>query len=414
MTEFFCWPHWARILLTMACAAAAIVQTISLMLSLSRFRAGLRPGSEYLAEAAGTADTVLLGLLLARVQCGAIDGFVAPSGMFAGRWALFACTLAAALLAGRSAGAQKRVSYLGTAAASALVLPPAEAAAGRYYPVLFCAAAAFWLVRSGTAVLKGHRELRRGISASSVKEAIDRLHTGLMFCEENGWIVLCNQQMKRLMAELGALPAGGGRDFYARLCEGRCAPGCRRVEGGAPVYRLPDGTVWLFSSHEIQRGRRLYIQFSAADVSKSWYAGEALMRENAELKKSGGELSARLADLRRICREEETERARSRVHDYLGQRITMLLRALRAGGEPDEELLAAFSQGLPADLRELESPPAPGRSWTCCGTAWPPSAWVWNSRGSCRKSRALRGYSPTYAPRPPQIPCGTALPPAYL
>jgi signal transduction histidine kinase len=341
----------------MLCAAAAIVQVIALMLSHARFQVGLRPVSENLPEAAGAADTVLLSLLLARVQDAVIDGAIVSSGCHAVRWAFFAGTLAAALFACLGcASAPKCASYLGSASASALVLPPAEAAAGRFYPVLFCAAVAFWLAHSTMAALKGHRELRSGISASSVKEAMDRLHTGLLFCEENGWIVLCNLQMKRLMAELGAKPTDGGREFYSLLREGRCAPGCRRMGNGGTVYRLRDGTVWLFSSHRIQRGRRRYAQLTAADVTESWHLGEVLMRENAVLAKNGEELKTRLADLRRICREEETDRVRSQVHDYLGQRITILLRALRAGEEPDSELLAAFSRGLPADLRELESP----------------------------------------------------------
>ena len=49
-----------------------------------------------------------------------------------------------------------------------------------------------------------------------------------------------------------------------------------------------------------------------------------------------------------------------RVHDLLGQRISLLLRALRDGQQPDEALLMDFARSLPTALRE-DSTPTPAR-----------------------------------------------------
>lgn len=53
---------------------------------------------------------------------------------------------------------------------------------------------------------------------------------------------------------------------------------------------------------------------------------------------------------------EELLRGKGRVHDVLGQRISLLLRALRENRQPDETLLSAFAGGLPRNFWEDEAP----------------------------------------------------------
>ena len=57
-----------------------------------------------------------------------------------------------------------------------------------------------------------------------------------------------------------------------------------------------------------------------------------------------------MKNLETICKTEETISAKSRVHDVLGQRISLLLRAIREHREPDEVLLRSFAEGLPEEL----------------------------------------------------------------
>lgn len=61
---------------------------------------------------------------------------------------------------------------------------------------------------------------------------------------------------------------------------------------------------------------------------------------------------------------EELLRGKGRVHDVLGQRISLLLRALRENKQPDEALLSAFAEGLPRDFWEDEAP-SPAVDWNC-------------------------------------------------
>ena len=53
-----------------------------------------------------------------------------------------------------------------------------------------------------------------------------------------------------------------------------------------------------------------------------------------------------------ICEAEEIARSKARVHDLLGQRISLLLRALRDDRQMDESLLLDFARSLPTALRE--------------------------------------------------------------
>ena len=307
--------------------------------------------AENLLLSAGALNALMLCMLLASVQMNLIDDYITEPGYGTLRWILFFCVVfpACALLRKRP------VISCAAVLAAACGLPPAEAAAGRFYPVVFCGALAFWLCQGTVETVVLLRTRQTEITAFAVKEALDTMHTGLMFCEEDGWIILRNLRMQQLMVTLTGRIDRNGMSFFNLLKSGRCRPDCTQLKEGAQLlYRLPDQTVWLFSSAEIRRGRKKYLQLSASDVTERWNISEEIRSENAELRKRGDELMSRLSHLREICREEETQRARNRVHDLLGQKITVLLRSLRQGEEPDPEVLAAFADGLPGELRRTE------------------------------------------------------------
>ena len=82
--------------------------------------------------------------------------------------------------------------------------------------------------------------------------------------------------------------------------------------------------------------------------------------QNEALEQRGRELRHTIEHLQAICEAEEIARSKSRVHDLLGQRISLLLRALRDDQQPDEALLMDFARSLPTALRE-DSTPSPAR-----------------------------------------------------
>ena len=81
------------------------------------------------------------------------------------------------------------------------------------------------------------------ISSLSIKDAVDSLHTGVLFCKPDGYIVLVNIQMQKLMTVLTGRIHRNSRNFYELLLLGNLLPGCQNTEHeGQIVCLLPDET----------------------------------------------------------------------------------------------------------------------------------------------------------------------------
>ena len=121
-------------------------------------------------------------------------------------------------------------------------------------------------------------------------------------------------------------PLHSGREFQQILEDGPLSGGCvREVLGGQQVFRFSDASVWSISSHEIPMGRRTCILFTADDVAEQWNAVTLLAQQNEALEKRGQGLRHTIEHLHAICEAEEIVRSKGRVHDLLGQRISLLL-----------------------------------------------------------------------------------------
>ena len=167
--------------------------------------------------------------------------------------------------------------------------------------------------------------------------------------------------MDALARQLTGQPLRSGLEFQRHLESGGLQCGCgREVLGDQQVFRLSDASVWSISAHAIPMGRRTCILLTADDVTAHWDAVTLLARQNETLKKRGQELRHTIEHLQAICEAEEIARSKGRVHDLLGQSISLLLRALRDGQQPDEALLMDFARSLPTALRE-DSTPTPAR-----------------------------------------------------
>lgn len=144
---------------------------------------------------------------------------------------------------------------------------------------------------------------------------------------------------------------------FRRLLDSGPLCGCERETlGGQQVFRLPDSSVWSVSAHDIPMGCRTLVLLTADDVTERWDAVTLLAERNRALEKRGQELRHNIENLQAICEAEEIARSKGRVHDLLGQRISLLLRALRDHQQPDEALLMDFACSLPTALREDRRP----------------------------------------------------------
>ena len=354
MAEFYRMPHWLLTGLVMVLALCIVLQTRAVSYSIRRLRTGWVRRVETGMECAILAALFLFAALLAQVQYGLFCGFLAPSAYGFARQLVF---LLVAVLGTIAAVGTELIWPFFAVGGAAVLLPLTEAVTGPAYPFFFLGGVLFFLIRSVHICLLRRRELHTQISFVSVKEAIDTLHTGLLLFRPKGDILLCNRRMDMLAQQMTGQPLQNGRAFEALLASGPLCGGCvREVLGGQQVFRLPDATVWSISAYDIPMGRRTLILLTADDVTERWNAVTLLARQNEALEKRGQELRHTIEHLRSICEAEEIARSKGRVHDLLGQRISLLLRALRDGQQPDETLLMDFVRGLPSALREDRTP----------------------------------------------------------
>lgn len=211
------------------------------------------------------------------------------------------------------------------------------------------------MIRSLHICIVRHQEIRTQISTMSIKETIDILNTGLLFFRSDGSIILCNNRMNMLAQQITGQVLQNGRVFQMLLEYGILFDGCtREVLSGQQVFRLPDSSVWSISLHDIYIKHKKLILMTADDVTERWDAMMLLDYQNQMLEKRGEELRQTIEQLQTICEAEEIARSKGRVHDILGQRISLLLRAMRDNQQPDETLLMDFIHNLPTALREEE------------------------------------------------------------
>ena len=350
MSWFYTLSDGTRIAFSVGALLCAMLQAVAAAMQMEKHGDLRTRIADSVPELLCFAHAVSLVVLIAFVQLNVMDGIaVAPRG-YAARYVLFGL-LAAAVL--KTALGEQHPEELPAILAAALTLPVVETVSGAWFPLLYAADTLCFSLRAAVHAVQSRRALRTGISAISLKTAIDALHTGILFCEQSGYIVLCNRRMLRLMAALTGAVQRDGRRFYELLCAG-CGGGQKLDAQQGVVYRLADGSVWMFTKDEIADGRRTYVQLAASDITADWALTEELQAQDAALRERSAALKQAIETAAADCRAEETLRLRGRLHALLGQRVALLLRALQEEREPDAASLAAFARGLAGELARPE------------------------------------------------------------
>lgn len=358
MAEFYRFPQWVVTALVMVTAVCIALQTLIVSFSFRRLPAGWGRRVENGMECTVLAALFLFAALLGQVQYGLYGGFLLPSAYGNIRQVVF---LLCAVLGAAAAVGTELIWPFFVIGGAAVLLPLTEVVTGTAYPFFFLAGILFFIFRSVHVCLIRRRELYTRLSSVSVKEAIDTLHTGLLFFRQSGEPLLCNRQMGALARQLTGQPLRSGLEFQRHLESGKLQDGCaREVLGDQQVFRLFDASVWSITAYTIPIGRQACTLLTADDVTAQWDAVTLLARQNEALEQRGRELRHTIEHLQAICEAEEIARSKGRVHDLLGQRISLLLRALRDGQQPDEALLLDFARSLPTALRQ-DNTPSPAR-----------------------------------------------------
>lgn len=295
MAECYRLPGWLLIGLSMLIALCVVFQALAVTYSFRRLCGGWVRWAENLLEIGVLLHLFLCAGLIAQVQYNTLRGFLLPGGYEVLRQGVF---LFVAVLSIFAAIGLEMMWPLVTGVAAAVLLPSAERLPGAACSFLFVGSILFYLLRSAHICLLRRREMRTKISANSVKEAIDKLHTGLLFCHSDGEPLLCNRQMEKLLQCCTGAYIQNGEAFFRLLQDGTLRPDCRREEmGGHPAVRLPDHTIWIFRHHEFDINHRRCILLSATDMTDQWTADQSLYEQNRELERRGNELRQTIDNL---------------------------------------------------------------------------------------------------------------------
>lgn len=194
----------------------------------------------------------------------------------------------------------------------------------------------------------------------SIKTAIDKLPVGVMLCEPDGRPRLINNSMMDYAEALGGTLANGGTAFWKYVIFGDLPKGAvRSMIGDTPVIEFDDGRAFNITRDIIEIGKKRCFQLTASDISDRWKINSDLQEQKKILRERNAELNEMIKNVGDVCRERELISARGRVHDILGQRITIFQRYINSGIMPPKSVVANLVSDLSLRLREeRQSPPS--------------------------------------------------------
>ena len=159
--------------------------------------------------------------------------------------------------------------------------------------------------------------------------------------DRSGRVLYMNDAMRWCLMELGfATDQSDVSMLWENLCE-------IAKRGTAPIndvlpegvrIQVGEGNVRLFKRDTAEVNGKTYRRLTAIDVTEEERLNTTIARANDLLKQANRELEESLAGVREVARNEAMLHMKARVHDTIGQRLSILHRYLEDGGSNPEAL----------------------------------------------------------------------------
>ena len=260
--------------------------------------------------------------------------------------------LAAAARLVRSHG----VRAVAAAALAALWLPPVWARLGALRtPVELLDAVAFcW--HASSALLSARATTPETLTRASVTQALTLAPEGIACHTSDGRLLFMNDAMRSCLGRLG-LPTdlGDMRRAWGRLEALARAP--VQADGCELTCDLPSGEVRLFQRYPMSVRGRTCTCLIALDVTEEDALVRSDERVNRSLELARDELARSIRQVQEVAEGEARAQMVSRVHDVVGQRLSILHRYLEDDAL-DEAALGRIEPLLESILQDLGSDPA--------------------------------------------------------
>ncbi|MGM9681704.1 MAG: hypothetical protein ACI3XR_09390 [Eubacteriales bacterium] len=204
-----------------------------------------------------------------------------------------------------------------------------------------------------------NRTKGRTLNRNSVKEAMDRLPSGICYFTVSGIVKLCNLQMLRLFRSLTQKDLQKLSELQEALEE--CGPdtGVICLSKDLQYYLFPDGRVWRYRLSTVtdEEGTP-YTEAVFSDLTEQYQREVELKKQTKELKAISCQLK-RLSDNALILtREKEVLAAKTKLHDQMGAGLTAVRQILmRQGTVGTESAVKLLRQAVSAVKNDNEYPP---------------------------------------------------------
>lgn len=238
--------------------------------------------------------------------------------------------------------------------------PAGVAIADIFLPWLMFAEMLFVLFRTVYRLALDIQTARQSVSRAMVYEALKRLPEGVMYADASGCVVLMNDRMRSCLAKL-SIPAGRAdipalvseleeKSDWGALQKTGCTVGKTDSDNSAGSQRdladwtksacvqVSGGETWFFDIGKTVANQRRYWRVMAYDVTEQCRVERDFRHMDDMLETANTDLHAVMENVLEIARHEAIMHARSRIHDVIGQRISLLHRCLEDRRISDEEL----------------------------------------------------------------------------
>ena len=208
---------------------------------------------------------------------------------------------------------------------------------------------AFWEALSAGILLWVAREYRHyrtaTVTSAAIRKTVDLLPEGIGIGSPDGTVRLHNLKMEALCCELTGERLSDANRFWAFLEENG------EDQEGKRLIRTPKGEVWLFANDELTIDDAVFRRISAIDVTERYRITEDLRAKNTHLK----EIRRRMTEASNLSAEmfvkQEETRARTALHNELGQVLLMGRRSIEHPDTTDRATVVLMTRQMNRILR---------------------------------------------------------------
>jgi hypothetical protein len=181
---------------------------------------------------------------------------------------------------------------------------------------------------------------RSHISNMSVKEAFDRLPTGLCYYFDDGVPVMVNDAMQCISREMFGKSVTDAELLWENLSKSETSKLVQ--EGDMPIVKSTDGRAFSIKQNLLRIHGRTLPEIIAVDVSTEYRMTRELESRQAKARRLNSRLKALLGTIEYVTMNRELLSLKTALHDNIGQSILIARRYLLEPESVDKNEMLQF------------------------------------------------------------------------